>query len=214
MQKETLIKIPFLHERANPPFEGDDIRYPEGLVRHFLKTHTKKGDRVLDPFAGLGTTLFVAEEMGRTPYGIEADRNRFEWVAGQMQHWQNLRHGDSASIASCGFPKMDFCMTSPPYMPKHHEWNPLFAGNPRHAGYAKYLRRMGLIFEGVATLLKRNATLIVQVDNLRHGHLYTPLVRDLSLVIEKSFSLQNEIIVEWTHPKQGYTHTHCLVFKK
>lgn len=214
MQKETLIKIPFTYERANPPFEGDDIRYPEALVRHFLKTHTKKGDKVFDPFAGLGTTLFVAESMGRIPYGIEADRNRFEWVAGQMDHWQNLIHGDAAKIAALGFPKMDFCMTSPPYMPKHHKWNPLFAGNPKHAGYDVYLAQMTRIFKGVAAIVKRGATVVVQADNLHHGHIYTPLVRDLSEVIEQSLTLQNEIIVEWLNPKPGYTHTHCLIFKK
>lgn len=214
MQKETLIKIPFIHERKNPPFEGDDIRYPEALVRHFLKAHTKAGDKIFDPFTGLGTTLFVAEEMGRIPYGIEAERNRFEWVAGQLEHWQNLTHGSAADLASFGFPKMDFCMTSPPYMPKHHKWNPLFAGNPKHAGYDKYLAQMERIFKAVAGVMKRGATIVVQVDNLRHGHVFTPLVRDIGIAAEQSLTLHNEIIVEWLNPKQGYSHTHCLIFKK
>lgn len=214
MQKETLIKIPFTHERKNPPFEGDDIRYPEALVRYFLNAYTKAGDRVFDPFAGLGTTMFVAAEMGRIPFGMEADRKRFEWVAGQMEHWQNLVHGDAAKIAGFGFPKMDFCMTSPPYMPKHHKWNPLFAGNPIHAGYDKYLKRMGHVFGIVARQMKKGATVVVQADNLQHGRIYTPLVHDLLTVIRPHLELAGETIVEWQNPKPNYPLTHCLVFKK
>lgn len=213
MNDQTLINIPFTLERAPPPFEGNDIKYPEALVRYFMERYSKKGDRVFDPFTGLGTTLFVAEEMGRIPYGIEAEERKFEWSAGQLEHWQNVIYGDAGNIDKYGLPKMDFCMTSPPYMPKHHKWNPLFSGNPDKAGYDTYLRRMKLIFKKLAILMKRNAAVIVQADNLP-GRTYTPLVRDLSLAIEPSLRLENEIIVTWDNPKPDYPLTHCLVFKK
>ncbi|MCB1537412.1 MAG: site-specific DNA-methyltransferase [Rhodospirillales bacterium] len=211
---ESLIQIPFRLERPTPPFEGDEIRYPEALVRHFLKKYTKPGDRVFDPFTGLGTTLFVAEEMKRIPFGVEADVKRFEWVAGQLEHWQNLVPGDAAKLARYGLPKMDFCMTSPPYMPRHHRWNPLFAGNPRHAGYDVYLRRMALIFGNIAPLMKKNAALVVQADNLHHGKRFTPLVRDIAACVARGFDQEDEIIVRWSPAKQGYPHTHCLIFRK
>ncbi len=213
MTAPTLINIPFKLERNPPPFEGNDIKYPEELVRHFLKLYTKKGDKILDPFTGLGTTLFVAEEMGRIPYGIEADEQKFEWSAGQLQHWQNVICGDSANIDRFALPRMDFCMTSPPYMPKHHKWNPLFAGDPKKAGYNTYLRRMKTIFQKIAQQMKKNSYVVVQADNL-HGRTYTPLVRDLSLAIEPSLKLEDEIIVKWDNPKPDYPFTHCLVFKK
>lgn len=213
MTAPTLLTIPFKLERNPPPFEGNDIKYPEELVRHFLKHYTKKGDKILDPFAGLGTTLFVAEEMGRIPYGIEADERKFEWSAGQLQHWQNVICADSADMDKFALPRMDFCMTSPPYMPKHHKWNPLFAGDPKKAGYNTYLRRMKTIFQKIAMQMKKNAYVVVQADNL-HGRVYTPLVRDLSLVIEPSLKLEDEIIVKWDNPKPDYPFTQCLVFKK
>ncbi|MBU6235989.1 MAG: site-specific DNA-methyltransferase [Alphaproteobacteria bacterium] len=212
-EKTPLIKIPFTLERPNPPFEAGEIRYPEALVRHFLKTYTKTGAKVFDPFAGLGTTLFVAEEMGRKPFGIEADRKRYEWVAGQLENWQNLHNADASKLASLHLPKMDFCITSPPYMPKHHKWNPLFAGNPKHAGYDKYLAQMTRIFKALASRMKRGATVVIQADNLRHGAHYTPLVRDLGIAAGASLTLQNEIIVEWQNPKPDYPYTHCLIFK-
>lgn len=212
MRIEPFISIPFILERAAPPFEDNSIKYPESLVRYFLNAFTKPGDRVFDPFYGLGTTLFVAEEMKRIPYGIEADRNKFEWSAGQLEHWQNVIHDDSGHINKFGLPKMDFCMTSPPYMPKNHKWNPLYAGDPKYAGYDIYLRRMKHIFKQIKPIMKKNAPLIVQADNLR-GKVFTPLVRDITNAVEASFRLEDEIIVQWENPKPDYTHTHCLAFK-
>lgn len=207
------ITLPYKLEREPPPFEANAIKYPESLVRHFLKEFTRRGDRVFDPFTGLGTTLFVAEEMGRIPFGIEYDPKRYEWVAGQMQHWTNLVNGDSGKLSAMGFPKMDFCMTSPPYMPKHHKWNPLFGGNPAKGGYDVYLKQMRNIYRQVAEIMKKNATVIVQADNLP-GRTYTPLVRDLSVAIGDILRLENEVIVAWKNAKPDYPHTHCLVFRK
>jgi tRNA G10 N-methylase Trm11 len=212
--KVSLITLPFVHKHPAPSFEGQDICFPESLVRYFLKTCTRRGDKVFDPFAGLGTTLFTAEEMGRDPYGIEADSRRHAWVAGQLKGWQQLVHGDSAKLASYGFPRMDFCMTSPPYMPRHHRWNPLFAGNPRKAGYAFYLKQLETIFGEVAKILKPGSLVVVQADNLHHGRIYTPLVRDMSVAVSKKLTLQGEIIVRWNPAKPDYAHTHCLLFKR
>jgi hypothetical protein len=206
------ITLPWRLEREAPPFEGQDIKCPESLVRHFLAFYTKPGDRVFDPFTGLGTALFVAEDMKRIPFGVEHDGGRQEWVAGQLQHWQNLRRGDAGRMGRLGFPKMDFAITSPPYMPKNHRWNPLYGGDPAHAGYAAYLKRMGFILGQVQKLLKRNAIFVMQADNIP-GPVYTPLVRDLSLAAEKHFRLENEIIVSWQNAKPDYPYTHCLIFK-
>ena len=52
-------------------FQDQDLRYPEELVATFLRQFTGPGDVVLDPFAGYGTTLIVAEAMDRVPYGVE-----------------------------------------------------------------------------------------------------------------------------------------------
>jgi hypothetical protein len=48
-----------------PALAGDEVRFPEGLVRRFVEAHTRPGGVVLDPFAGYGTTLAVAEALGR-----------------------------------------------------------------------------------------------------------------------------------------------------
>lgn len=210
------ITLPYKLERAPPPFETYEAKYsdkyPESLVRYVLKEFTKKGDKVFDPFAGLGTTLFVAEEMGRIPYGMEADRKRQEWVAGQLENWLGLHCDDTANMLDYGFPKMDFAMTSPVYMPKHHKWNPLYGGDPAHAGYDQYLRRMAYIFAQLAKLMKRHAYVVVQLDNLR-GRVFTPLVRDVGHAVSQSFRPEGETIVKWANGPEDYPCTHCLIFK-
>lgn len=45
--------------------------WPKKLVERMVKCSTRKGDVVLDPFAGSGTTLLVAEELGRQGVGID-----------------------------------------------------------------------------------------------------------------------------------------------
>jgi hypothetical protein len=208
---QDFITLPYALERQAPLFEGNDIKTAESLVRYFVKGFTAPGERVFDPFAGLGTTLFVAEELRRIPYGVEFDHRRHQWVAGQLKHWTNLVHGDSGRLASYGFAKMDFAMTSPPFMPRHHTLNPLFGANPAHTGYDRYLKRMQHIFRQLALVMKPNGVVVVQVDNI-HGRTFTPLVRDVSTAISRVLRLEGEIIVAWQGGRKDYRHTHCLVF--
>lgn len=45
--------------------------YPKELVRRCIGASTKRGDWVLDPFAGSGTTMIVADQSERRSLGIE-----------------------------------------------------------------------------------------------------------------------------------------------
>ena len=45
--------------------------YPISLAKHMIQIYTAKGDTVLDPFVGVGTTLDAAELLGRNGIGFE-----------------------------------------------------------------------------------------------------------------------------------------------
>ncbi|MCD4698141.1 MAG: site-specific DNA-methyltransferase, partial [Bacteroidales bacterium] len=51
------------------------FKYKEGfsskLVKYFLTEFSSKPGKILDPFAGVGTTLFAGQELGWQSYGIE-----------------------------------------------------------------------------------------------------------------------------------------------
>ena len=51
---------------------------PESLLHRVLLASSNKGDMVLDPFLGSGTTATVAKKLGRIFLGIEKDKTYFE----------------------------------------------------------------------------------------------------------------------------------------
>ena len=55
--------------------------FPEALPEYFINLFTAEGDCVLDPFMGSGTTIHVAERMGRDAVGIEILREYYDMVA-------------------------------------------------------------------------------------------------------------------------------------
>jgi DNA modification methylase len=50
---------------------GHPFTFPEELAERFIKLYTFKGERVLDPFLGSGTTVKAAEKLGREGIGFE-----------------------------------------------------------------------------------------------------------------------------------------------
>ena len=73
-----------------PRFRHEDVRASENMLEFFLNEFTEKGQLVFDPFAGFGTILLVAEEMGRVGYGIEYSKSKADYVHGLLDHPEHL----------------------------------------------------------------------------------------------------------------------------
>ncbi len=59
---------------------GHTAPFPREIPEFAVKMFSYKGERVLDPFSGIGTSVKVASELGRIGIGIERDKNLKENV--------------------------------------------------------------------------------------------------------------------------------------
>jgi len=62
---------------------------PFKLVQQVLLTASNKGDLVLDPFLGSGTTAVVAKALGRDWVGIEKEKKYVELASDRIQKYGN-----------------------------------------------------------------------------------------------------------------------------
>jgi site-specific DNA-methyltransferase (adenine-specific) len=58
---------------------------PEELLRKIVLASSNEGGLVVDPFAGSGTTLVCAEQLGRRWMGCELDETYCSWAAARLQ---------------------------------------------------------------------------------------------------------------------------------
>jgi len=88
--------------RPHPAFK------PVALVADAILDSSARGDIVMDPFLGSGTTLIAAERVGRTCFGMEIDPT---YIDTAVRRWQ--RHtGDHATHSITGKRFDDLAITS------------------------------------------------------------------------------------------------------
>ena len=78
----TDITIPFW---SMPENTDHPTQKPEKLIAKLILASSKKGDFVLDPFLGSGTTAVVAKKLGRRFCGIELSREYCCWALKRLE---------------------------------------------------------------------------------------------------------------------------------
>ena len=73
----SVLSTAYPHELSHDLRKAHGANKPPQLMRQLIEFFTKAGERVLDPFAGVGGTLLGAALAGRKATGIELND---EWV--------------------------------------------------------------------------------------------------------------------------------------
>ena len=197
-----------------PRFRHEDVRSSENMLEFFVNEFTEKGQLIFDPFAGFGTTLLVAEEMGRVGYGIEYSKPKADYVHRLLAQPEHLIHGDSRNLMDYDLPLFDLCLTSPPYTNEKDDENPFVDYRQKGFDYPSYLQEMGRIFSQVAHKLNPPGHVVIEASNLKKNRHVTTLAWDIAREVSKFLHFEGETIVCWDKYGYGYNHSYCLVFSK
>lgn len=199
-----------------PEGTADDIHFTEALAASVIGYASQPGDLVLDPFAGYGTTVTVAERMGRRAIGIELVPEHLEIARRRTSGASKLILGDARELSRLVDEPVDLVLTSPPYMTgMDHPQNPLTGYATDDGDYGIYLGELGSIFGQVATLLRPGGRLAVNVGNVvAIDGSVTPLASDMATVIDEQIPLMGVTTLRWDEPPRGLDGDYLLWFAR
>lgn len=83
--KDTVYPTNVLHFATECNNKNHPAAFPENLPEWFIRLFTQENDTVLDPFAGSGTTLTVAQRMYRNSIGIEILPEYYEMLKKEIE---------------------------------------------------------------------------------------------------------------------------------
>ena len=222
----------FIH---NPPPRKKGVlvhpaKFPETMAQGFIEFFTKKGETVLDPMAGTGSTLVAALRAGRNSYGIELNPKYVEIAEQTIEEErisldgsiENLKseivNGDAALASNYQLPIADYVFTSPPYWDMLHargaqtqkkrrasaELDVHYSDDPKDLGnindYDHFLEKLIYIYKGLQPLLREKAYLTIIVKNVKKGGKIYPLAWDIARELGKTYILKDEKI--WVQDNQ------------
>jgi len=222
----------FIH---NPPPRRKGVlvhpaKFPETMAQEFIEFFTKRGQNVLDPMAGTGSTLIAALRAGRHSYGIElnpayagiaaslleAEREALGEAAQGVE--ARILNADAAAASGFSLPLIHYVLTSPPYWDMLHargaqtqkkrreagELDVTYSDDPRDLGnirdYDHFLEALVGIYAALKPSLAPKAYLTIIVKNVKKGGRIYPLAWDLGRELGKTYTLKDERI--WLQDNQ------------
>ena len=214
----------FIH---NPPPRKKDVirhpaKFPETLAQEFVEFFTQKGDTVLDPMAGTGSTMIACLRSGRHSLGIELNPKYAEIARALIAQEKEEIGEDAAELRADIFtadavhasgldlPLIDYILTSPPYWDMLHargaetqkkrrastKLDVFYSDDPADLGniddYEEFLERLVDIYRGLLPILKPRAYITIIVKNLKKGGRIYPLAWDLAQHLGAFLTLKDE----------------------
>lgn len=216
----------FIH---NPPPRRKDVllhpaKFPETMAGEFVEFFTKRGQTVLDPMVGTGSTLVACLRAGRHSIGIElnptyadiarkiVDQER-DVLGGSVEELRaEVITGDAAQPEDINLPTVDYVLTSPPYWDMLHsrgaetqrkrrsapDMDVVYSGDAADLGnisdYDEFIDRLVAVYVGLQPYIRPRAYLTIIVKNVKKGGRIYPLAWDLARRLGEIYTLKDERI--------------------
>ena len=198
-----------------PDGSDEDVHFPRALAHAVIDSYSSPGETVLDPFAGWGTMLVVAEKLGRSAVGVELVPERVAAIKRRVSPSAVVLEADARNLDSLPLGQIDLCFTSPPYMSAvEHPQNPLTAYSTLDGQYDSYLAELTEVFLAVARQLRTGGHLMINAANIRTGAVVTPLAWDIAHALTPHLAFRGETYLAWDQPPLMFTGDYCLAFQK
>lgn len=198
-----------------PDGSDEDVHFPQALAHAVIVHYSSPGEMVLDPFAGWGTTLVVAEKLGRSAIGVELVRERVAAIKRRVSPSAVVLQADARDLDNLHLGQIDLCFTSPPYMNAiDHPQNPLTAYSTLDGNYNTYLTELTGVFIAVSRHLRTGGHLVINAANIRTGEIVTPLAWDIAHAMNPHLAFRGETYLAWDQPPTMFTGDYCLAFQK
>jgi len=220
-------------------YETRDVRdknvhpatFPISLSKKIIELFTHKGELVLDPFVGSGTTLVAAQDSDRNAAGFDLQENYIKLCGERLaterlfNTSQQIAIQDDARNISKYFDQesISLIFTSPPYANllnrkrknksrrnrKNEQYGKVeqYSQNPRDLGTMEenqYTTSIGDIFEDLLPLLKPKGHCVINVPDMwRENKRITLHVSLITELRQRGYELRNTIIWDRTNVVNG-----------
>ncbi len=189
--------------------------FPVKLCERLIEIYTHKGDIVLDPFMGSGSTLLAAASLGRKGIGIDVNeefvslaKNRLNLLETIEDNLKPEIYCDTAEnlLKYVGESTVDLVLTSPPYWNIHRRKRTADYKEPRPYSelerdfgniekYEDFMNALKDVFSKVKIVLKPKGHCIIIVMDIRVGSQFIPFHMDIArMMMELGYKFEDIII--------------------
>jgi len=196
--------------------------FPVELCRRLIEIYTKKGEVVLDPFMGSGSTIVASRDLGRKGIGFDINPDFVELAKKRLSQQKLMQTGieeyeiyceDAENLLEYIEPNsVDLVITSPPYWNIHTRKRTADYKEPRPysslerdlgniADFNIFMERLKSIFKKVHVVLKSNKRCIIVVMDIRQGSRFIPFHMDITNMMTGIGFILEDIII-WDRRKE------------